>query len=224
MPKATTQRLRTTFEEDGIAMPDLPIRMGIFLRSKNEHLCDWPELAYEGVDRGYIHPAWEDLKKWRGSDPPLADAWDRWWLAKEDHLIHRDQTLARTICANLRAHGYDLELIYCELRELPSPLDLDEIAAAVLAADLERLLVTHTAIASRPSGVTWLGLDLSAPTETFHSAIFQPGARGALPNLPQHLNGNGLLTDEDVARRFCALANRALRGHSPYCVIDVWRL
>ncbi len=214
-------------------MPDtldsfpVPMQLGYFLCETGHSLCEWPSVECRGVDRLYFTPTTEDVDVLRRNGrTALADLWDRWWDAEEDGEIRVDSRRAHEFATAFTSEGVGLELMYAELTYLPTDFTgcTDPYAPtwpARLAETLAVLARVHNKLRVRPTDLRRIGFDLSYPIQTFHSAIFEPGARKLSPELPSHLNEYGLFADASTAREFAEQANQVLPGHAPYCVLEV---
>jgi hypothetical protein len=183
----------------------LVANLGYFLMAKGVNNFVWKNLPYRGVDRDFLLPTEGELaelhESGRGS---LAETWESWWNAKEDGSLKQDRNLAMSIVQDLTTDGVAVEVIYVELIDEDHQTEHDQL--------------------HRPGDLHFLGYDVSRPRESFHSAIYEPGAELLDPMLPNALNAFGLLSNLTEAQRIAKTAEIKLPAHAPYCVLAVYEV
>ncbi len=202
------------------------IRLGFFLERSSVTCSRWPEVAYRGIDRLPYLPIPEEQERLLSSGrSELAQLWDIYWEASIDGKINVDGRLATELQRRFLAWGITLEVIYGEIVVIPSNLDKYP-HGALWSENLNSALVhrhdSHDSLGSRPGNIDFLGFDISHPVPTFHSAISQPGLNDNCPNLPEHLNKNGLFDTLEEALPFLSEANSLDYGLLPFCILGVW--
>ncbi len=207
------------------AIIETPLRLGYFLLEQGVTLYSWPSVPYRGIDRLPDVPSpLEHQNLTAAGHGDLVQLWVSFWDEFEPGEIHTSLASSLHFQQAFRRHGYDFELIFAKLLEIPPRIEeyphgqlwLEDLD---LAAD--RLVRIHERIGHDPTNVMVLGVDISHPTVEFHSAIFQPGFHRRVPDLPRYLNDYGLLPSIEVARPLVDEANAMDYGAFPFCAIEI---
>ena len=211
--------VRTTIAEGG------SLRLGYFLERVGVKFPSWPAVLYRGVDRAPWPPApGERGQVAEKAGGPLSFAYDRWWNAKYDGILHGDRALAKELSRELSVAGIAHEVVYAEMLAVPSDwarFSRGQDWAREIEALVEKCLPTHAALGERPKALPFLGCDIASPEPYFfHSAIYQPGFDRFAPDLPTYVNENGLL--QDIVQAAPLLEQANTHSVRPYAILGVW--
>lgn len=202
-----------------------PLRLGYFLLRRGVRLSSWPDVPYRGIDRLPFVPSPEEeqiLQATGHSD--LVQLWVSYWDALESGELRARLPVARRFQQAFLRQGYRFELVYAQILEIPSHLERyphGELWLRDMELAAGHLVRVHEQITHAARNLDVLGIDISHPTITFHSAIFQPGLHRRVPDLPRYLNERGLFPDIVAARPFVSEANAMDYGAFPFCSIKI---
>ncbi|HEY7030381.1 MAG TPA: hypothetical protein VH482_03590 [Thermomicrobiales bacterium] len=202
----------------------LPLRLGYFLLHPDAACACLPTATYEGVDRLWILPSPEELDELRADGRHrLVALWDNYWDSAYDRTLHADRALAQRLQQAFREEGVPLDLGYIEIARTPDDPEYGP-GSTLWTEDFAVWRGVHDRLGGRPDGLRFLGLDLSRPVPTFHSAIFEPGPTRSDPELPRHLNRHCLFESEERAATFLIKANSTTGSTLPFFVLSVWEV
>jgi hypothetical protein len=202
-----------------------PLQLGHFLQRRGVRLSVWPDVQYRGIDRLPYVPSLEEEQILQATGQgELVQLWTSYWDALESGELSASLAIAQCFQHAFRTHGYDFELVYAQILEIPAHLD-DYPHGRLWLRDLElaadHLIRVHEQIDRSLSNLALLGVDISHPTIMFHSAIFQPGLNRRVPDLPGYLNDHGLFPNFENARPLIDDANAMDYGAFPFCGIEI---
>jgi hypothetical protein len=193
--------------------------MGIWIVGLGATAWGRPELEYRGLDRLPDLPGPDqdaDLRK-RGRGR-LLEIRNEFWDLEDTRDLHRDPEAALRLSGALNVEGFSVEVILAEL--IPGN-DLSGVPADLRSSYEEHLgqWVIETPIdtgTTRP-----LGIDVTYPLPTFHSAIRQPTLSNIEPELIDELNDFGLFSAVGVAQHLADRGNRRDTSWRPLCAVKI---
>jgi hypothetical protein len=148
---------------------------------------------------------------------PYFEAW-------EDGTLRRDLAVADEHQRRLQAYGVATEVVYVEVvvvqRHWPPTADR---AVAINRANAVRNMDRRAAdVGGVDAEFDAIGLDVSPPTPSFHSAIYQPGPGGDKDEFREGINSAGLISRQDVTAELMERANMLWDGVRNFAVIRVF--
>ena len=178
-----------------------------------------PGQEYRGLDRRPDLPGPEQdaALRGRGRDR-LLETRNELWELEDGGELHRDPAAALRLCGALKAEGFSVEVILAELIPTDDLKGLPPELRSLYRNLLGRWVVGTPNFrgATRP-----LGIDVTYPFPTFHSAIRQPTLSNTAPELIDELNGFGLFSDLDVAQHVADRGNRRDTSWRPICPVKI---
>ncbi len=207
------------------------IYLGYYLCNTTITCYKRPSVPYRGVNRplwaeysyGYDVIALEKMRSEGKGD--LANLWER-YIDAEDELRY-DIRLARKIKNEFMKYGMEFEIIYTQIERSPdniSSYPRGELWEKEQKKDIALYEPIQSMLSGPPKNSNFLGYDVAALYDGFHSAIYQPGLNETAPDLPRYLNKWGLFDDIDTAMKFMHKANLMDYGSLPFCVLGVWEV
>lgn len=210
-----------------LVLEHLPLRLGFFLAETGLSTHAWRDVDYCGVDR---HPRFPASNESPGSLEMIAeearDVWEAYVEASDSEELNTELACARYFQREIQNLGVEAEIIYVEVLAVPKDITAHELShewMQRLTEDFSQWAVVHEKLTRRPTRLQKLGIDVSYPVPSFHSAIYQPGLEKTVPNLPDYLNEFGLVDELDTALALAERANQLESPWRPFCAIGVWR-
>lgn len=201
-------------------MPSTHLSLGYRLVERNVVLVSDPKRTYRGLDRQPDLPGpAEDAALAPQGRRTLLELRNRYWDLEDARTVQRDPGVAVELCNALKDEGISVEVVLADVLEPPAVHDVH----SDLVAAFERQLERWSTDPEPPTGFhsQQLGIDVVYPFPSFHSAIRQPVLDRVAPKLLSELNDASLLTDDNVARRMAALANRSETAWRPFCMVRI---
>jgi hypothetical protein len=204
-----------------------PFTLGFYLERTGAMSHGWPTVLYRGVNR-FPYPRDSYGDRVLSSSQNVQDKlWDEWSEANHSGALRCDLKLVWRLRERFLQSGVDLELIYVECNSIPG--NLGQLPSAKLWTEqLVNALNYHEPLDARfqesPSGLHFLGFDVSTLHASFHSALFQPGLNNLHPEVGESLNPFGLIDDLKLAEEIMDRANQMDYGPLPFCVLGVWEV
>jgi hypothetical protein len=177
------------------------------------------ESEYRGLDRRPDLPGPDEDTDLRDQGRArLIDLRNEFWDREDSRELHRDPVAALRLSGALNAEGFSVEVVLADL--IPAS-NLNRLPADLRSAYEERL--SEWLIESPPVTDTArsLGIDVTYPFPTFHSAIRQPTLSEIAPELIDELNDSGLFADLDVAQQAADRGNRRDTSWRPLCAVEI---
>lgn len=196
--------------------------LGYWLVDAEEAVTGDREARYRGIDRQprIPGPDEDDRLHSEGRDNVLQIR-DRYWQSDDTGDLHAKAGLAIELRDLFAAEGIVVEVVLAEIVEIP---ELGHIPSD-LRALFERNLAHWRTTTSNGSGaeIVPLGIDVTYPFPSFHSAIRQPVLSIAAPDSLRALNKAGLFSfsDLDLARDVVARCNEQETSWRPFCAVAV---
>lgn len=203
--------------------------LGFWLEQTGKKLSISPAIAYCGLDRVTEIPfpasvldefGVEDIESVISGTRGQLD------VAIESGALNADLQLALEFQARFREEGISTEVIHARLVEVPSISESDADLAARLYRELEARAWISEAVAPALAGIRteFLGLDVTDPVPSFHSAIYQGNLGAVDENFWMGLNEFGLFSDEASASTAAALVNVTATSRLPFCPVAIERV
>jgi hypothetical protein len=174
---------------------------------------------YRGIDR---LPHVPNLNE--GQSQRYVEIWERYLDAQDDGLIGYDLNLAREIQRELEELGNHIDVVYADAIIIPDAdsLHLPEKVARQREKSLTWLRSHSERVGAPPAKFGLLGLDVSSPIPSFHSALIQPGLISQDSELASELNEAGLVSELKLATELMHEANATGYGLCMFSVIRVF--
>lgn len=174
--------------------------------------------SYHGLDRRPLFPGPDDdARLQQEGRTSLVKLRERFWDLEDSALLHRDPNVALGMRDDLAPEGYTLHVVHADVvapRLTDIPTDLrDRYERSV---DRWSIDVLPTA-----GSIKHLGIDVTFPFPTFHSAIRQPVLSRVAPETLARLNNYGLFTDHGAANRAATAVNRVNTSWRPFCSVEI---
>jgi hypothetical protein len=169
------------------------------------------------------------LEEWRVQGRrDLADLYADWWDAYDDLRLNRDLPLVREFRHRFAQQGFNFDLLYVEIREIPMYVewpDLKELLLNGLRGTFHHWRAVNTELAALSPFDAFLGYDVATPLPTFHSALHSHSRPKPYPGyLSEALNSHGLLDSLELALRFAEDSAGPWNANHAHCVMGIWRL
>lgn len=204
--------------------------LGYWLEGTGVRLFRRPTVEYRGLDRLIAIPIpgpqdyGELVAQGRSS---LVDTTEAYQKAREDFRLNTDRDTAFELRDRLSQEGMCLEVIFAEVLSVPKlpgrDSDLEQISEQQFRY-WERVHNHFDGIDFR-SGLTPMGIDVTYPHPSFHSAIFHGNLDDSMPGYESHLNEFGLFPDDesiaDIVRDLNVLSDYSLRPFCPVLISSV---
>lgn len=199
------------------------ISLGYWLVESDEILGGTGVRPYRGIDRQPHIPGPEDDDRLRSEgQETLVALRNRYWHLDDVGAVRRDPDVALELRNAFLATGITLDVVRADLVELP---DLKDVPGDLAAAFDQQLARWSTpAELPRDGRPRTLGIDVTFPFPSFHSAIRQPVLSNVFPQHVAALNPNGLFSDNHFARRMTSLCNRHDTAWRPFCSVRVTQI
>jgi len=199
--------------------------LGFYLARTGVQTASSPRVPYRGIDRlPYIPTPKEEEELRLAGRRRLADLWVEYADAEYDKTFVFDSQLALDYQRKFFDEGIRFEVIYGEIVFVPENLEQYALGDRWMSGLNEALRRWHQTLPQswrNPTDLAFLGVDISHPFPTFHSAIYQPGLHESRPDLIPELNRSGLFGDIGAALPFLECGNRMGYGALPFCLVEV---
>jgi hypothetical protein len=204
--------------------PEAPVRLGYMLARVDVDLPWLPGTCYRGVDREPFVPESYVMDLIDHRDTAEFRALHPYFEAWEDGMLRRDIAVADEHQGRLQAFGVATEVIWAEavvVRRHWAPT-ADRPVAINRANALRYMDRCAAGVGVVDAEFEAIGFDVSPPTPSFHSAIYQPGPGGDKDEFRESINGAGLISRQEVAVELMERANVPWDGVRNFAVIRVF--
>lgn len=212
-------------EQTGRTNFQWPLRMGFFLVELGIMSANWPDIPYGGVDRVVsLDNFQEEFEQNLAGTRDVWSVWEAYWEAENNGVISVDRSTALDFRERFNALGMSVETIYCEIVRPPAISAHDKVSSHQqqrLHDAFTKYEHVQRQLPERPTGLVFLGYDLSFPLPTFHSIIRQPATMNPHVVMPSMLNSYGLISDVDTATELLPRANQD-QVSGPICLLGIW--
>ena len=201
-----------------------PVRLGYMLARVGVEL-DWrPGTCYRGIDREPFVPESYVMDLVYKRETAEFQTLHPYFEAWEDGTLRRELAVADERQRRLQAFGVRTEVIYVEAlavkRHWPPTSDR---ALAINRVNAVRYIDRCAeGVGVVEAKFVPIGFDVSWPTPSFHSAIYQPGPGGDKDRFSGSVNGAGLISRQDAAVELMERANSSGYGLGNFAVIRVF--
>lgn len=193
--------------------------LGLWIVSREAVAWGKPECEYRGLDRRpeLPGPDQDDDLRGRGRDR-LIGIRDELWNLEDTRELHRSPEAALRLREALEAEGFPVEIV---LARVVPPRDLSDLPQDLRSAYEDRRRRWAIGTPATGVGTQPLGMDVTYPFPTFHSAIRQPTLGAVAPELVGELNEFGLLPTLEVASEVAHRGNRRDTSWRPLCAAEI---
>lgn len=176
---------------------------------------------YRGLDRTPPLPGPDEDSRLSGEGRNgLLEVRDRYWRLEDEGRLHSDFRAAVAVRDVLNREGVSVELIQAEIVSIPDlstlPLELKERFEKGLARWCVKSR-PHDAVEREP-----LGIDVTYPFPSFHSAIRQPMTGVGREDWESKLNRYGLFASAAEAETIAAICNSRETNWRPFCPVEIF--
>lgn len=203
----------------------LPLRIGFLLAELGVVSANWLDIPYRGIDRVVSLDNFQaEFEQNLAGTRDVWSVWEAYWEAEDNGVISVDRSTALDFRERFNALGVNVETIYGEIVRPPAISAQDRVSAHQqqrLHDAFAKYEHVQRQLPERPTGLVFLGYDLSYPLPTFHSIIRQPVTMNPHVVMPSILNSDGLIRDIATATELLPRANQD-QVSGPICLLGIW--
>jgi hypothetical protein len=195
--------------------------LGYWLVDPGMPLAPGSGVRYRGIDRQPSVPGPDEDERLRSEGrAAFLQIRDRYWEEEDSGALQVDGGLAVELRDQFAAEGVELEVILAEIIETPGFGSIPQDLRVHFERWIGKWQITPR---NGPTNCVVLGIDVTYPFPSFHSAIYQPQLRDAAPILMEELNDAGLFPPDrlEVAREAAKKCNELDTSWRPFCAVMI---